>query len=319
MQRALTLAKKGEGWTLPNPMVGAVIVKDGKIIGEGFHKQFGGDHAEVEALKGIDAKGATLYVTLEPCSHTGKTPPCSQAIIESGIRKVIIASEDPLRSGIQDLEEAGVHVEVGLLNEEAKALNKFFFTFHEKKRPFITLKVATSSDWKIAENKETQTWLTGKEASIQTHKLRHQHQAILVGSGTVLTDNPHLGVREFEGKDPTRIILKGSREIPEDFHIFRDKNFLVLEKMKVEDVMQKLYEKNISSVLVEGGHEVFSSFLNAGLVDNMEIFIAPTLLGKNSLTMADLDEKLSLSFNSVRQLGQDLWINATPQWVSSNG
>lgn len=319
MQRALTLAKKGEGWTLPNPMVGAVVVKDGKIIGEGYHKKFGSNHAEVEALREIDAKGATLFVTLEPCSHTGKTPPCSGAIIESGVKKVVIASKDPLRNGIEDLEKAGIEVEFGMLNAEALELNKFFFTFHKKKRPYITLKVAVSLDWKIAKSRQKQTWLTGEETGIQTHILRHQHQAILVGSGTVISDNPNLGVRNIQGKDPIRIILKGERELAKDLQVFRDENYIVLENKEIEEVMKELHKEGITSVLIEGGHEIYSSFLNAKLVDELEIFIAPTLMGKDSLAMAHLDEKLSLSFNSVRQLGQDLWINATPKWVSNNG
>jgi len=314
MRRALRLAEKARGWTLPNPLVGAVLIKDGKRIGEGYHMRFGAAHAEIEALKNCSEppKGATLYVTLEPCCHHGKTPPCTDALIKSGIAKVVVASLDPSDKvngkGIERLREAGIEVEVGLLKEEAEQLNREFYTFYRKKRPFVTLKVALSLDGKIAAVPGEETAITGAATKKQVHLLRHQHQAILVGAGTVLADDPHLGVREVEGRDPLRIILKGKRKLPPKAQIFRDENVLVLENQSVPELMSTLYEKGILSVLVEGGHEVFTSFLAEKIVDELHIFQAPILLGKKALPFAELAETLPFRLKKVRQLGQDLWM-----------
>lgn len=318
MRRALRLAEKARGWTLPNPLVGAILVKDGKRIGEGYHTKFGAAHAEVEALKSCkeSPEGATLYVTLEPCCHQGKTGPCTKALIESGITKVVVASLDPSDKvngkGVAELREAGIEVELGLLKEEAEALNREFYTFHKKKRPFVTLKVALSLDGKIAATPGEETAITGTAAKKQVHLLRHEHQAILVGAGTVLADDPHLGVREVEGRDPLRIILKGKRKLPKDAQVFRDENFLVLESQSIPELMDTLYEKGILSILVEGGHEVFTSFLKEKLLDELHIFQAPILLGKKALSFAELPEALPFRLKKSHQLGQDLWLTLTP-------
>ncbi|MEK9160350.1 MAG: bifunctional diaminohydroxyphosphoribosylaminopyrimidine deaminase/5-amino-6-(5-phosphoribosylamino)uracil reductase RibD [Patescibacteria group bacterium] len=311
MRRALRLAEKARGFTLPNPMVGAVLInKDGERIGEGYHTAYGAAHAEVEALKNCDAKGATLYVTLEPCCHHGKTPPCVDAIIESGIAKVVISSLDPSDKvngkGAAALKAAGIEVEVGLLKEEAEELNREFYTFHKKKRPFITLKAALSLDGKIAETAGEETALTGKQVQKQVHILRSEHQAILVGAGTVLADDPHLGVRVVEGRNPLRIILQGKRKLPKTAQIFRDDNVLVLKDLPMEELMETLYEKGILSVLVEGGHEVFESFLEAGLADEIQIFQAPVFLGEKAVPFTNGAHPLQLK--KSRQLGQDLWL-----------
>lgn len=310
MRRALRLAEKVRGLTVPNPMVGAVLVKDGVRIGEGYHTAYGAPHAEVEAFKNCDAEGATLYVTLEPCCHHGKTPPCVDAVIESGVSKVVIASLDPSDKvngkGVAALKAAGIEVEVGLLKEEAEELNREFYTFHKKKRPFITLKAALSLDGKIAASAGEETSLTGKQVKKQVHVLRSQHQAILVGAGTVITDDPHLGVREIEGRDPLRIILQGKRKLPKTAQIFRDDNVLVLKEIAMDELMETLFEKGITSVLVEGGHEVFESFLSAGLADEIQIFQAPMMLGKNGVPFTT--EAHSFHVKSTRQLGQDLWL-----------
>lgn len=313
MRRALRLAEKARGWTLPNPLVGAVLVKDGERIGEGYHQKFGGPHAEIEALKSCTAspEGATLYVTLEPCCHTGKTPPCTQAIIKSGISKVVVAVLDPSdkvhAKGVQQLKDAGIEVEVGLLEGDAREQNREFFTFHEQGRPWITLKAAISLDGKIARSRDEETVLTGKAAQKQVHVLRHEHQAILVGAGTVLADDPHLGVRAIEGRDPLRIILEGERKLPKNAQIFRDENVLVLKKQSIEKVLKTLHEKEVVSVLVEGGHEVFNSFLEAGTVDCVELFIAPVLLGKDAVPFSELPASFRLK--NSRELGQDLWLS----------
>ena len=312
MRRALRLAEKARGATLPNPMVGAVIIKDGRRIGEGYHIAFGEAHAEVAALKNCteSVEGATLYVTLEPCCHQGKTAPCVDAVIESGIKKVVIASLDPSKKvngkGLAALKDAGIEVEHGLLKEEAEELNREFYTFHKKHRPFITIKAALSLDGKIAANAGEETALTGKQVQKQVHILRSQHQAILVGAGTVLADDPHLGVRLVEGRDPLRIVLQGKRKLPKSAQVFRDDNVLVLNNASMEELMDELYEKEILSVLVEGGHEVYESFLKAGIVDEIQIFQAPLVLGEKGVPFATTPTSFHLK--TSRQLGQDCWL-----------
>lgn len=325
MQRALRLAEKGRGWTLPNPMVGAVIIKDGRRIGEGFHEKYGENHAEINAIKNAQesVKGATLYVTLEPCCHHGKTPPCTDTIIESGISKVVIASKDPSKKvngkGIKKLKEAGIKVEFGLLEENAETLNREFYIFHREKRPYITLKVAISLDAKVSKKRGIQTMLSNKKSQKQVHLLRHFNQGILVGAGTVLTDKPHLGVRIINGRDPVRIILKGDREINNEMDIFRDENYLLIENKDINEIIKILYNENIVSVLVEGGPSIFTAFLKAGLVDECIFFITPHILGKNALEFHELTHRISFSTKSVRKLGSDIMITTTPQWDSNNG
>ncbi len=323
MNRALRLAEKGRGWTEPNPMVGAVLMKDGERIGEGYHSRYGAAHAEVEALKaceaaGLDARGATLFVTLEPCCHEGKTPPCVEAVIASGVSRVVIAAEDPnpkvAGKGIAALRAAGIEVSVGLLAEAAKELNRFFYHFFETGRPWVTLKAALSLDGKIAEAPGKETALTGKVAQRYVHGLRHEHQAILVGAGTVLADDPHLGVREVEGRDPLRVILKGKKALPKKLQIFRDKNVLILEEMKVEEVLAKLAELDVHSVLVEGGQAVFTAFLKAGLVDEMQLLLAPRFLGPKALDFVELDSGFSLEGMHTKVLGKDLLLTGRPHF-----
>ncbi len=319
MRRALRLAEKGLGWTGANPMVGAVLVKDGERIGEGFHSRFGGPHAEIEALNSCtqDPKGSTLYVTLEPCAHEGKTPPCVEAILQSGISRVLIADLDPSKKvhgkGVALLKQAGLDVEVGLLREEARRMNRFFYTLHEKNRPWVTLKVAMSLDGKISAEADAPTPLTGLSAQRYVHGLRHEHQSILVGAGTVLSDDPHLGVRLFSGTDPLRIVMKGHRELPQTLRIFRDENVLVHEGQKLGELMQVLYEKEVHSILVEGGHDIFSSFLSAGWVDELQVLIAPILLGKEALPFCEVTGSLPLHLLKTKALGPDVLMVYRPK------
>lgn len=314
MKVALSLAQKAKGWTLPNPMVGAVLVKDGRVIGEGYHRRFGGPHAEVEAFARASesTKGASLYVTLEPCSHTGKTPPCVEAVLNSGVTRVVVADLDPSEKvhgkGVEALRRAGLSVEVGLLAQEARALNRFFYTFHEKGRPFVSLKMALSLDGKLTEAPGVQTALTGPEAQRYTHGLRHGHEAIVVGAGTVLTDNPHLGVRAVRGRDPLRVILKGERPLPAEALIFRDEHVLVLEEHSIPRILEVLQARGITSVLVEGGQKVAAAFLESGLVDECHFLMAPRLLGAQAVSLVS-SRPFRLETPRLRRLGHDLlWV-----------
>ncbi|HAA43310.1 MAG TPA: bifunctional diaminohydroxyphosphoribosylaminopyrimidine deaminase/5-amino-6-(5-phosphoribosylamino)uracil reductase RibD, partial [Ruminiclostridium sp.] len=228
MKRAIELAKKGWGRTNPNPLVGAVIVKDGKIISEGFHEVVGGSHAEVCAINNADTSvaGSTMYVNLEPCSHYGRTPPCVKAIIEAGIKKVVVAMIDPnpkvSGKGVNILKEAGVEVEVGVMEKEAKALNEIFINYVVNKKPFVIMKTAMTLDGKIATFTGSSKWITGTEARRYVHIIRDRVSAIMVGSNTVIKDNPFLTTRleNKEGKDPVRIIVDGKGIVPEDSNVF---------------------------------------------------------------------------------------------------
>lgn len=280
MRRALQLAKNGELDASPNPMVGAVIVDpSGKIIGEGWHRRCGEGHAEVNAVASVKDKSAlrdtTMYVTLEPCSHYGKTPPCAELIIKMGIPKVVVGSLDPFEKvsgrGVKMLSDAGVEVVTGVLENECKALNRRFMTAHSLHRPFITLKWAQSANGYI--DGKISTRLT----SALTHKLRAINDAILVGSGTVLADNPSLDTRYFAGKSPIKVILDRRGRINEDMKIFRgDTRVIILnDNDSLYDKMTHLYEMGITSVLVEGGAMVLQSFIDEGLWDEIRVEISP--------------------------------------------
>ncbi|QQR54961.1 bifunctional diaminohydroxyphosphoribosylaminopyrimidine deaminase/5-amino-6-(5-phosphoribosylamino)uracil reductase RibD [Candidatus Peregrinibacteria bacterium] len=322
MNRALRLAEKGRGWTEPNPMVGAILMKDGKRIGEGYHTKYGAAHAEVEALrdceaKGLDPRGATLYVTLEPCCHHGKTPPCVEAVLASGIERMVVAAEDPnpkvAGKGLARLREAGVVVEVGLLEKQARELNRFFYHFHETGCPWVTLKAALSLDGKIAVKRGEQCWLTGAAAKRYVHGLRHEHQAILVGAGTVLADDPHLGVREVPGRDPLRVILKDDRPLPSALQIFRDENVLVLEENSIKKILKVLAEQNVHSLLVEGGQKIFTAFVKAKAVDEVQLLMAPVFLGQKALDFLDEDLPFTLEEVTHKKLGPDLLLKGRIQ------
>lgn len=310
IKEALKLAKKGIGWTNPNPMVGAILIKDGEIIGKGYHRKVGLPHAEIEALNNTQngIKDATLYVNHEPCSHYGRTPPCVDAIIESGITRVVCSSLDPNPKvhgkGIELLLKAGIEVSVGILEKEARNLNEAFFTFHEKKRPFIALKFAASLDGKIAIKTGDSKWITNEKARAYARKLRSYYQAILVGINTILHDNPHLGIRMEGKKDPVRIILDSTLKIPLTSQVLRDNNVIIAttkyaNRKKQEqltkngitvltfptttiylhDLLDELRKREIISVLVEGGSTVLGSFVDAKLMDKVYAFYAPVIIG----------------------------------------
>ena len=353
MALAINLASATEGQTSPNPQVGAVLVKDGQIIGMGAHLKAGEHHAEVHAIKmaGENAEGATLYVTLEPCSHFGKTPPCSNLVIESGIKKVFVASVDPNPlvggAGIKKMRDAGIEVEVGLMEEEAADLNKVFFHYISTGLPYVTLKSATSLDGKIATVTGESKWITGEEARKDVHQFRHTHDAILVGVNTVIKDNPSLTTRlEAGGKNPIRVILDSSLRTPLESRIVNDeaaetiivtgagidvkkeKQFSErgIEIIKLEtaqigilEMLKKLGERGITSLFVEGGAEVHGSFLKEKAFQQVITYIAPKLLGGKSAPaafggegIAQLEDTVPLEIIDVKQIGQDIRIIAEP-------
>jgi diaminohydroxyphosphoribosylaminopyrimidine deaminase / 5-amino-6-(5-phosphoribosylamino)uracil reductase len=306
MKRAMELAQKGLGLVSPNPLVGCVLVKDGVIVSEGYHQKFGGAHAEVNAIlnlpSNINPKDCTLYVNLEPCCHHGKTPPCTDLIISRGIKKVVVSNSDPnplvAGIGIEKLREAGVEVITGVCEKEGRYLNRRFFTFHEKRRPYIILKWAQTSDgfisrWPLPENRN-ENKISGDEAQKLVHHMRSTEDAILVGKNTVLNDDPFLTTRLVEGKNPIRVIITGN-DIPYTFNIFNSDAKIVVfnpHRNEVKDhityirlnsgnaipqILGSLYKMGISSVLIEGGSYTLSCFISAGLWDEQHVFVDPEL------------------------------------------
>jgi len=317
MQRALNLAARAKGRTSPNPMVGAVIVKGDEIIGEGYHRKAGTAHAEVIALRaaGEDARGATLYVTLEPCSHYGRTPPCANAVIAAGIKRIVIACLDPnplvSGRGLNILKQAGIDITTGVLQEEARRLNEAFFKYIQFKTPFIILKVAMTLDGKIATSTGDSRWISSEASRQYVHELRNTCDAIMVGIGTVLKDDPMLNTRleQPETRNPIRVIIDSRLELPLQSKIVRsakDQRTIVfcheqaekdkikllkqndievimiagsMDKLRLEEVFRVLGEREIMSILVEGGGEINGYLVENRLIDKIHCFIAPKLVG----------------------------------------
>ena len=309
MREALRLAKKGAGSVNPNPMVGAIIVRRGRIVARGYHRGFGHPHAEIEALRAAkgNAKGATLYVNLEPCRHFGKTPPCTDAIIRAKIGRVVCGMRDPntaARGGIEILKRSGIKVSVGTLASVARDLNEAFVTFYEKRRPFVALKYAASLDGKLAARTGDSQWITGESARAYARRLRGAHQALVVGVETIIADDPHLGARTKTLPDPLRVVLDSTLRIPLRAKVLRDSNAIVATTNRASAKKKKALEKrgvrvltfpdkqiaparlltalramNVISVLVEGGGAVLGSFIDAGIVDKVYAFYAPILIG----------------------------------------
>jgi diaminohydroxyphosphoribosylaminopyrimidine deaminase / 5-amino-6-(5-phosphoribosylamino)uracil reductase len=305
MKRCIELAKNGLGTTYPNPLVGSVIVHNGKIIGEGWHKKAGEPHAEVHAVNSVKDKSllkeATIYVSLEPCSHFGKTPPCCDLIIANKIPNVVIGTIDPFAkvagNGIKKLVESGKNVTIGVLEDECNELNKRFFTFHQKKRPYIILKWAETADGFIApisREEKNPVWITNSYSRQLVHKWRTEEQAILVGTNTVLEDNPKLDARDFKGNNPIRIVWDKSNKITKEFHIkngiiptfFLTESKNLTEKQNIyykntifdtllaKRTLDVLYEENIQSVIVEGGSQTLQTFIDANLWDEARVFVS---------------------------------------------
>lgn len=320
ISRCIDIAKNGLGATAPNPMVGCVIVHDSNIIGEGYTSPYGGAHAEVNAISSVKDKSllkeATLYVTLEPCSHFGKTPPCSHLIIDHGIKNVVIGCVDDNEKvsgqGIAKLKEAGCNVTVGVLENVCKEHHKRFFTFHNKKRPYIILKWAETSDGFIAplhKKVKQPVWITNQYSRQLVHKWRAEEQAILVGTNTVLEDNPGLTTRDWKGKHPIRIVLDKNKTLSKDFKVFDDNaKTILIKESSADNICNLLYKANINSVIVEGGAKTLQLFMNSGLWDEARVFIgqsdfregikAPKCKGKLINEQQFLDDTLKIYVNN---------------------
>ncbi|WP_147804837.1 bifunctional diaminohydroxyphosphoribosylaminopyrimidine deaminase/5-amino-6-(5-phosphoribosylamino)uracil reductase RibD [Alkalicoccus halolimnae] len=346
MHLAVQMARAAAGQTSPNPLVGAVIVKEGEVVGLGAHLKAGEKHAERHALDmaGEKASGAEMYVTLEPCSHTGRTPPCADAIINAGIKKVYVASHDPnpqvAGQGIRKLEAAGINVQKGILKKEAEELNYFFFHFIQTKTPYVTLKMAASIDGKTATSQGESKWITGEESRQDGHQLRHEHDAILVGIETVLADNPSLTTRiSGGGSNPLRIILDSKLRTPADARLVTDKQSTWIfateqcskEKVRllrslgvkvtvlsgfsidIKEVLEKLGEAEITSLLVEGGGTVHDSFVTENLFQRVVLYTAPILIGGRQSPQSvagngigKLSEAAVLQLHSSVNIGSDV-------------
>ena len=352
MARALQLALRGAGHTRPNPMVGAVLVKDGRIIGEGWHKQYGGPHAEVNAFASAteDPEGATLYVSLEPCSHYGKTPPCADLIIRKKVARVVAALEDPnplvSGRGFRKLRANGIRVTVGVLAEEARHINDVFLTYVTRQRPFVLYKAAMSLDGKIACHTGESQWISSEKSREEVQRLRGILSGIMVGAGTVIADNPRLTCRMEEYENPARIIVDGKLRVPVESRIFHEpgRNIILttseaspekkkaLENLGVEMIeadseepgkvnlksaMLALGIKGIDGILLEGGPTLAASALEAGIIDAVRFYIAQKIIGGREAPSpfagtgaAHMNEVVPLTDAVYGTSGDDLWIQA---------
>lgn len=355
MGLALQLAEKGCGWTAPNPMVGAVIVKDGRIIGQGWHEKYGGLHAERNALASCTEppNGATMYVTLEPCCHYGKQPPCVEAVLEAGIRRVVVGSADPnplvSGKGIRILREHGVQTDVDVLREECDKLNEVFMYFIQTRLPFVVMKYAMTLDGKIAAYTGASKWITGETARNHVQRQRHRYTAIMAGIGTVLADDPLLTCRIPDGKNPIRVICDSRMRIPMDAQIVAtakqvptilavcEKRYRNYEKRQaleeagcrvlcveergghvdLRQLMHKLGEEQIDSVLLEGGGTMHWAALESGVVCKVQAYVAPKLFGgRDAKTPVEgqgvpsPSEAVLLKNSLVTRLGEDLLIES---------
>lgn len=350
MREALILAGKGVGRTSPNPTVGAVIVKNGRIIASGFHKKAGWPHAEIEAFKNAreSVKGATLYVTLEPCCHYGKTPPCTDAVTRLGVKRVVAGMLDPNRlvagKGLGILRRAGIEAVSGVLKDECAALNRWYIKYITKKTPYVTLKLAMSLDGRIASVTGESKWITGIEARSLVHKMRSESDAVMTGVNTVLKDDPALTVRLVKGKNPARVVVDSFLRTPLDAKVFdnaasagliifttdeapdgkikkarvKGAEVVIVPKAKggvyLKRVLRELGTRAVGSLLVEGGGSLGASLLKAGLVDRVCFFLAPIVLGSDAfagigpLGIKKMAKALAVKDMTMRNIGKDILI-----------
>ena len=355
MRRALRLAERGRGRVSPNPMVGAVLVRDGTVVGEGAHRRFGGDHAEAEALAaaGAAARGATLYVTLEPCAHRGHTPPCADAVIAAGVARVVCALEDPdprvAGRGLQRLRNAGIDVEVGLCSREAGAQNAAFLKHRRSGRPLVLLKLGQSLDGCIATRTGASRWITSEAARRHAHRWRSWVDAVAVGAGTVLADDPELTVRLVRGRDPRPLVVDGRLRVSPEARIFAAARPILatgatvpaarLEpfaargvevwtlpddggRIHLDELARAAGQHQITSLLIEGGRALAAAALRDRVVDEVMVYVAPTLLGDGLPAIGDLgverlEEAPRLEQVQTRRLGPDLLIAAKVEYPCS--
>ncbi|MDO4952571.1 MAG: bifunctional diaminohydroxyphosphoribosylaminopyrimidine deaminase/5-amino-6-(5-phosphoribosylamino)uracil reductase RibD [Synergistaceae bacterium] len=350
MKRAIELAKQGGRDTSPNPCVGCVIVRDGRIISEGWHHKYGSDHAEADAIKNASGniEGSSVYVTLEPCSHYGKTPPCAKLLAELHPKEVIAGMGDPNPKvngkGIEILREAGITVRMPLLEKECRRLNKGFLSRIERGRPWVTIKSGISLDGKIALNNGESKWITGESSRLEAQRLRAENDALLTGAGTVIADDPKLTVRDVPGRNPLRAVIDPSLRTPENAAIFEDGNVVFYadaavpedkirsfeEKgAKVEcidfkserplaNILSKMGENGINYLLVEAGARTVSAFLSEGLADELDLFVAPKLIGSGlgfteGFEIASLGSAFRLKELSAEACGEDLRIKGVTE------
>lgn len=318
MHRAVSLAERGRGTTSPNPLVGCVVVRAGSVVGEGYHSRAGGPHAEIVALEqaGEEAAGSTVYVTLEPCDHTGRTEPCSAALLDAGVSRVVVALADPhpeAAGGADRLRERGVDVALGVCADAAARQNEIFLHTVATGRPFVIAKVAVSLDGRIAAADGASRWLTGEEARARAHALRAEADAVLVGSGTVLADDPALTVRhvDYDGPPPLRVVLDRRGRVPSTAAMLDDSAPSLVLDTDVAEGLKVLWERDVRSVLVEGGSSVLSSFLAEGLVDRLVVHTAPLLLGPRGRPVVEqgpdhLADAQRWSLRGVDHVGDDV-------------
>jgi diaminohydroxyphosphoribosylaminopyrimidine deaminase/5-amino-6-(5-phosphoribosylamino)uracil reductase len=355
MRMALSFAMRGTGAVSPNPRAGCVLVDEGveggKLVSWGYHRQFGAPHAEAEALKkaGERAKGCTLYVNLEPCAHTGKTPPCVNAIIDAGVSRVVVGMKDPNPkvngAGFEALERAGIEVIAGVLEEECRWVNRGFIRAMTLGRPWVTVKAAVSSDGKIALENGESKWISGSESRVRSHLLRAGNDAIMVGVGTILSDNPALSVRDVDGSSPVKVVVDRDLRTPEDANVlgggkcvfltgpspdeskaeaFARRGARVIRQKEetgahipIDWILREICALGVNQLMVEGGSEVISSMIKSGAVDEYSIFIAPKVLGSgigfsDSVSFANMDDTVSMKRMKVRKIGDDIWFEGIP-------
>ena len=355
MRRALRLAARGRGRVSPNPLVGAVIAKSQRVLGEGAHRQLGGAHAEAEAIAsaGAGCRGATLYVTLEPCAHHGRTPPCADAVIAAGIHRVVCPLADPdarvAGAGFDKLRDAGVGVEVGILTAEAERLNAAYLAHRRRGRPWVILKLGQSLDGRIATRTGASRWITGEASRRHAHRWRSWVDGILVGAGTVSADDPELTVRLVKGRDPRPIVVDGNLRVDPGAAVFRRGTAILVTAESSQRSRRRLFEEagtdvlvlpdvagridlgallshlgslNMTSVLLEGGRDLVAAALRARLVDEVMFYVAPRLIGDGisaigDLGISELEETLDLADVQTRRLGNDLLITGRVDYPCS--
>ena len=347
MELTIRLADKGRGMTSPNPMVGCIIVKRGRIVGKGFHRKAGTEHAEVLAINdaGKKAMNSTMYVNLEPCSHWGKTPPCTEKIVEAGVREVIIGVKDPnpLVDGFRELKFRGLKTKIGILEHEAKKLNESYIKYIKTKRPFVIIKVAMSLDGKIATKTGDSRYITSKEARTYVHHLRTEVDAVMVGLNTVIRDDPELTPRLYKGKDPMKIVVDSRLKIPKNCKLMKNPTKLIVATtnkaaksyitrlqqkgvnvlitrtkqgmVDLQDLMKQLGKHEIMGIMIEGGSELNSTAIKDGIVDKLLVFTAPKIIGNGlgaigNLGISKIDKAINLKNIVCKRVGKDSLVEA---------